>query len=192
MSSPALDSTLPPSNAGVSTALESPIARSGPNGGAAKVEVEDAPLTGSRSSPGNGGGGGVSELLQRALSLKEGSDLDEIKDGERTPGQLRASAFRATRWTLRLTKRKDVVLREPLACVDRPDRCRSTPSVACGSGFETRAFRVRLPSRRSAVLGTQDGDGCEPSALDLSLFRSPCDAVRSRLTNRCASREAER
>ncbi|GAA5845178.1 hypothetical protein JCM3766R1_002097 [Sporobolomyces carnicolor] len=151
MSSPALDSTLPPSNAGVSTALESPIARSGPNGGAAKVEVEDAPLTGSRSSPGNGGGGGVSELLQRALSLKEGSDLDEIKDGERTPGShSRASTDLTAVDQLRVSPADPGSKREHFASDSPPDEVRSSghKTETAASPPSAEAHRSREPKSR--------------------------------------------
>lgn len=109
MGSLALGEPVPSLETGVSTSLESPIARSGVEAasGSKRSDVEDPSQTASNldrlapplstSSPGTNTnhGSGVSELLQRALTLKEGNDSDEIKDGERTPGASPPSLLRS-------------------------------------------------------------------------------------------------
>ncbi|GAA5908436.1 uncharacterized protein JCM6883_005546 [Sporobolomyces salmoneus] len=86
MSSPALGSAAPSSDSVDSTSIQLPIARSSGGEEAAKVDLVEDQLINTDSPVNAGSGGGVTELLQRALSLKEGEELDETKDGERTPG----------------------------------------------------------------------------------------------------------
>lgn len=95
MSSPTLGSAVQPSTGGVSTSIKSPIPRSGEEkkrGSKGEVDESDnfesVPPIVNRSSPGNGG---VNDLLQRALSLKDGAELEDLKDGERTPGKFSSS-----------------------------------------------------------------------------------------------------
>jgi len=95
MSVAALGEPVQPSRLGYSSTTEPPIPRSVDSDKEQerlemmKTLPNDPSLeatTTNRSSPGNG----VSELLQRALSLKDGGgdQLDEeAKEGERTPGE---------------------------------------------------------------------------------------------------------
>ena len=75
MSATALESASPPCSPLISNSIQSPITRSGLEEASGRKE------------------GGVEEsvnLLQKALSLHE---VEEIKDGEKTPGELSSSLY---------------------------------------------------------------------------------------------------
>ncbi|GAA5964021.1 hypothetical protein JCM3765_007843 [Sporobolomyces pararoseus] len=82
MSATAPGSASSPSSPLISNSIKTPITRSGSEEARGREgEVEES-VNLDKSSTGNGAGG-VNELLQKALSLHE---VEEIKDGEKTPG----------------------------------------------------------------------------------------------------------